>query len=192
MHLFINENTGRNYRVDISQDYSIEWNELVVMATLLLTLLTVTCPQRSFRLSQSRDSLVLKVRCPQWGDELYLSCFSWTYLATDPEPCDDDQNLLFASISVPPPFQPQASYLERGLHLRLESSNSFCCSLLHLLCILSALLVLIVVCSYSNSDTLSTVSRCDCATTQNIFLNSNEAQTFWSVEPDKDQTRVEW
>ena len=33
-------------------------------------------------------------------------------LVTDLEPCVVDQNLLFVSISAPPPFQPQASYLE--------------------------------------------------------------------------------
>ena len=33
-------------------------------------------------------------------------------LVTDPEPCDVDQNLLFASISASPLIQPQASYLE--------------------------------------------------------------------------------
>ena len=33
-------------------------------------------------------------------------------LLTDPELCDVDQNLLFASISAPPPFQPNTAYLE--------------------------------------------------------------------------------
>ena len=33
-------------------------------------------------------------------------------LVTDPVPCDVNQNLLFASVSAPSPFQPQASYLE--------------------------------------------------------------------------------
>ena len=33
-------------------------------------------------------------------------------LVTDPEPGDVDQKLLFVAVSAPPPFQPEASYLE--------------------------------------------------------------------------------
>ena len=71
----LNEHTGHNNQVDMSHDYSAEENGSVVTATLLLTFLIVTCHQRSFRLSQSHDSLVFQVKYLQRGDELHLSCF---------------------------------------------------------------------------------------------------------------------
>ena len=61
-----------------------------------------------------------------------------------------------------------------GLASRIGIVRQYCCSLSYFLCTLSVLLVLIAVCSYSNSDTSLAVNRCNCTTTH----TSSQVQTM--------------